>query len=173
MWALQLYIGLFAKLPLTIPGAHGVHFSIRLQPRDQHPVIYITSVPGPLFILSPQGPFFIPWSGTHAHIYTYQIHAHIFDSLQILFTSGIWFSCVQVLDQHTSAQPLQVYTQHWHVVFPSVSHLHFQSHPLTFASRIPIPGSAVPIPPFASSVLSPGSILTHMSRPIYSTFWHF
>jgi hypothetical protein len=30
MWALQLYIGLFAKLPLTIPGAHGVHFSIRL-----------------------------------------------------------------------------------------------------------------------------------------------
>jgi hypothetical protein len=70
-------------------------------------------------------PFFIPWSGTHAHIYTYQIHAHILDSLQILFTSGIWFSYVQVLDHHTSTQPLQVYTQHWHVVFPSVSHLHF------------------------------------------------
>jgi hypothetical protein len=114
--------------------------------------------------------FFIPWSGTHAHIHTYQIHAHIFDSLQILFTLGIWFSCVQVLDHHTSTQPLQVYTQHWHVVFPSESHLHFQSHPLTFASRIPISGSAVPTPPFASSVLSPGSILTHMSCPIHSTF---
>jgi hypothetical protein len=171
MWALQLYIGLFSKLPLTIPGAHGVHFSIHLQPRDQHPVIYITAVPGPLFILSPRGTFFfIPWSGTHAHIHAYQIHAHIFDSLQILFTLGIWFSCVQVLDHHTSAQPLQVYTQHWHVVFPSVSHLHFQSHPLIFASRIPIPGSAVPTPPFASSVLLPGSILTHMSCPIHSTF---
>jgi hypothetical protein len=161
----------FSKLPLTIPGAHGVHFSIRLQPRDQHPIIYITAVPGPLFILSPRGTFFfIPWSGTHAHIHAYQIHAHIFDSLQILFTLGIWFSCVQVLDHHTSAQPLQVYTQHWHVVFPAVSHFHFQSHPLIFASRIPIPGSAVPTPPFASSVLLPGSILTHMSCPIHSTF---
>jgi hypothetical protein len=26
MWALQLYICLFAKLPLTIPGAHGIRF---------------------------------------------------------------------------------------------------------------------------------------------------
>jgi hypothetical protein len=34
MWSLQLYIGLFSKLPLTIPGAHGVHLSIHLQPRD-------------------------------------------------------------------------------------------------------------------------------------------
>jgi hypothetical protein len=47
----------FAKLPLTIPGAHGVHFSNRLQPRDQRPVTYIMAVPGPLFILSPRGPF--------------------------------------------------------------------------------------------------------------------
>jgi hypothetical protein len=114
--------------------------------------------------------FFIPWSITHAHIHAYQIHAHIFDSFQILFTLGIWFSCVQVLDHHPLAQPLQVYTQHWHVVFPSISHLHFQSHPLIFASRILILGSAVPTPPFASSVLLPGSILTHMSCPIHSTF---
>jgi hypothetical protein len=92
--------------------------------------------------------FFIPWSGTHAHSHTYQIHAHIFNSLQILFTFGIWFSCVQVLTHHTSAQPLQVYNHHWHVVFPTVLHLHFQSHPLMFTSRIPIPGSAVPTPPF-------------------------
>ena len=53
MWALQLYIGLFSKLPLTILGTSGVHFSIRLQPWDQHPVIYITTVPRHFFILSP------------------------------------------------------------------------------------------------------------------------
>jgi hypothetical protein len=71
MWALQLYIGLFAKLPLTIPGAHGVHFSIRLQPRDQHPVIYITTVPGPLFILSPRGTIFhtlIRYACAYSHL---------------------------------------------------------------------------------------------------------
>jgi hypothetical protein len=108
------------------------------------------------------------------HIFhAYQIHAHIFDSFQMLFTLGIWFSCVQVFDHHTSTQPLQVYTQHWHVVFPTVSHLHFQSHPLILASRIPIPDSAVPTPPFASSVLLPGSILPYMSCPIHSTFCHF
>jgi hypothetical protein len=58
MWALQLYIGLFAKLPLIIPGAHDVHFSNRLQPRDQHPATYIMAVPGPLFTLSPRGTLF-------------------------------------------------------------------------------------------------------------------
>jgi hypothetical protein len=110
--------------------------------------------------------FFIPRSGTHAHSHTSQIHAHIFNSLQILFTLGIWFSCVRVLDPHPLTQPLQVYTQHWHVFFLIVSHLHFQSHPLILASRIPISGSAVPMPPFASSVLLHGHILTHMSCPI-------
>jgi hypothetical protein len=58
MWALQLYIGLFAKLPLIIPGAHGVHFSNRLQPRDQCPTPYIMTIPRPLFILCPRGAFF-------------------------------------------------------------------------------------------------------------------
>jgi hypothetical protein len=48
----------FAKLPLTIPGAHDVHFSNRLQPRDQHPATYIMAVPGPLFIPSPRGALF-------------------------------------------------------------------------------------------------------------------
>jgi hypothetical protein len=139
----------FAKLPLTIPGAHGVHFSNRLQPRDQHPATYITAVPGPLFILSPRGTFFfISWSGTHAHCHIYLIHAHIFDSLQILFTLGIWLFYVQVLDHHLSTSFLQVYTQHWHVVSPTVLHLHFQSHPLILAFRIPISGSAVLTPLF-------------------------
>ena len=156
----------FAKLPLTILGAQGIHISNYLQPRDQHPATYITVVPGSLFILSPRGAFFTSWSGTHAHCHIYLIHAHIFDSLQILFTLCIWLFCVQVLDHHPSTSFLQVYTQHWHVVSPAVLHLHFQSHPLILAFRIPSPGSAVLTPSVASSVLSPGSILTHMSCPI-------
>jgi hypothetical protein len=58
LWALQLYIVHFSKLPDSIQGALGIHFSIRLQPWDQHPVIYTMIVPGPLFILSPRGTFF-------------------------------------------------------------------------------------------------------------------
>jgi hypothetical protein len=51
----------------------------------------------------------MPRSGTHAHVQNYQINGYMFDYLQILFTSGIWFSCVQVLGHHTPAQPLWVY----------------------------------------------------------------
>jgi hypothetical protein len=157
MWALQLYIGLFSKLPLTIHGSSptGVHSfdpSSATGSTSQH--LHQDS-PQASFHPEPLGRhFFIPRPGTHAHIQNYQINACMFDSLQILFTLGIWFSCVQVLGHHTSTQPLQVYTQHWHVVIPSKSHLHLQSHPLTFTSRIPISGSAVPTPPFTSSVLS-------------------
>ena len=144
----------FAKLPLIIPGAHDVHFSNRLQPRDQHPATYIMTVPGSLFIPSPRGTFFfISWSSTHTHCHICQIQAHIFDSLQIVFTLGIWLLCVKVLAHRSSTSSLQVYIQHWHVVYPTVLHLHFQSRPLILAFRILIPGSAVPTPPFASSVL--------------------
>jgi hypothetical protein len=165
----------FSKLPLTIPGAQGIHFSNRLQPWDQRPATYIIVVLGSLFILSPWGAFFffISWSGTYVHCQIYLIYAHILDSLQILFTLGIWLFCVHVLDHHPSTSFLQVYTQHWHVVSPAVLHLHFQSHPLILTFRIPIPGSAVLTPPFASSVLLPVSFLTHMSCPMHSTFWHF
>jgi hypothetical protein len=95
MWALQLYIVLFAKFPDPILGASGVCFSIHLQPRDQYPFLYIKTIPGPFFILSPWGAIFsIPLPGTHAHVQNYQITTCMFDYLQILFTSGIWFSCV-------------------------------------------------------------------------------
>ena len=98
--------------------------------------------------------FFISWSGTHAHIHICQIQAHIFDSLQILFTLGIWLFCVQVLDSHHHCSAfLQVYIQHWHVVSPTVLHLHCQAHPLKLTFRTSISGSAVLTPPFASSVL--------------------
>jgi hypothetical protein len=129
----------FAKLPLIIPGAHDVHFSNRLQPRDQHPATYIMTVPGSLFIPSPRDAlFFISWPGTHAHCHIYLIHVHICFFLQILFTLGIRLFFVQVLDQHLATSLLQVYIQNWHVVFPAVLHLHFQSHPLILAFRIPL-----------------------------------
>jgi hypothetical protein len=90
MWALQLYIVIFFKLPDPIPGAPGVRFSIRLQPWDQYPILYINIVPKPFFILIPRGAIFsIPHPGTHAHVQNYQINACMFDSLQILFTSYI------------------------------------------------------------------------------------
>ena len=60
----------FAKLPLTIPGAHDVHFLSRLQPRDQHPVAYIIAVPGPLFILSPRGTLFSYYAQVRMRIVT-------------------------------------------------------------------------------------------------------
>jgi hypothetical protein len=82
IWALQLYIGLFTKLPLTILGAHSVRFSICLQPRDQHPVIYITIVPGPLFILSPRGTIFS---------YPGQVRMHIFTLIKYMLISSILF----------------------------------------------------------------------------------
>jgi hypothetical protein len=120
----------FAKLPLTIPGAQGVHFSNHLQPRDQHPAAYITVIPGSLSVLGPRGTLFsISWSGTHTHCHIYLIHAHILDSLQILFTLGILWCCVQVLEHHQSTSSLQVYLQHWHVVFPVVLHSHFPVTP--------------------------------------------
>jgi hypothetical protein len=114
----------------------------------------------------------MPHSNMPAHVQNCQINARMFDSLQILLMSGIWHSCVQVLGHHTSTQPFQVYTQHWHVVIPSEYHLHLQSHPLTFSSRIHISGSGVPTPPSASSVLSSDSTLPHMSCPLHSTLFH-
>jgi hypothetical protein len=155
MWVLQLYIGLFAKLPLNIPGAQGVHFSNRLQPRDQHPAAYITAVPGSLFVLGPWGAFFSYHGQVHTCIVTF------FKSMLIslilfryCFTLGIWLFCAQVLAHRSSTSSLQVYLQHWHVVFPRCTAFTFSSHtPLIFAFRILIPGSVVLTPPFASSVL--------------------
>jgi hypothetical protein len=108
----------------------------------------------------------------HAHCYSFQIQAHTFDTLQILVTLGIWLLCVQEHAHRSSTSSLQVYLQHWHVVYPTELHLHLQSHLLILTFRILIPGSAVPTPPFfAYAVLQPGSILTHMSCPIHSTLF--
>jgi hypothetical protein len=106
----------------------------------------------------------------HAHCYSFQIQAHTFDTLQILVTLGIWWLCVQEHAHRSSTSSLQVYLQHWHVVYPTELHLHLQSHLLILTFRILIPGSAVPTPPFfAYAVLQPGSILTHMSCLNHST----
>jgi hypothetical protein len=82
MWALQLYIGLSAKLPNTIPGASGVHFLIRLHPWDLHPAIYIKTVPRPFFILSPQGTIFS---------YPIQVHMLMFKFIKYMLVCSILF----------------------------------------------------------------------------------
>ena len=147
--------------------AHKLRFSNHFRPLTQ------SFSSGNHFHCSLAIPFFISWPGTHAHCHIYLIHVHICYPLQILFTLGIWLFCVQVLAHQSSTSSLQVYIQHWHVVYPTELHLHFQSHPLILAFRSLIPGSVVPKPPFVSAVLQPGSILTHMSCPIHSTFLHF
>jgi hypothetical protein len=122
-------------------GAHKLHFPNHFRLLTQ------SFSSGNHFHCSLAVHLFITHSGTHAHSHICQIQAHIFDPLQIVFTLGIWLFYVQVLDQHLSTSLLQVYTQHWHVVSPTV--LHSQSHPLILAFRIPISGSAVLTPPFA------------------------
>jgi hypothetical protein len=82
--------------------------------------------PGP-----PGRSFFTSWPGTHAHCHIYLIHVCLCYSRQILFTLGIWSFHVQVLAQHLPTFLLQVYTQRWHVVSPTVLHSH-SSHTLCF-----------------------------------------
>jgi hypothetical protein len=53
MWALQLYIVPFSKLPYSILGAPSVRFPIHLQPWDQDPTTYTVTFPGPPSILGP------------------------------------------------------------------------------------------------------------------------
>jgi hypothetical protein len=147
MWALQLYIVLFAKLPDSIPGARVSVFRSVFSHGINTPSSTSRQSLGHFSSLAPGEPFFHTPSGTHAHVQNYQINDYMFNYLQILFTSGIWLSCVQVLGHHTPARPLQVYNQHWHVIIPSESQLHLQSHPLKFSFRVPISGSAVLSPP--------------------------
>jgi hypothetical protein len=58
MWALQLYIVPFAKLPCSITGAWSIYFLICLQPRDQDPATYMVTFPESPSILSLRGEFF-------------------------------------------------------------------------------------------------------------------
>jgi hypothetical protein len=111
MWALQLYRGLFAKLPLTIPGAHGVHFLIYLQPQDQHPVIYITTVPGPFFILSPWGTIFhtlIRYAWAYSHLSN--TFSYIKLSLDIVHVGYLVFMCAGTWTSYIDTTPSGIYS---------------------------------------------------------------
>ena len=72
LWALQLYIVHFAKLPDLIPGAPNVCFSIRLQPWHQNPPTYTIIFPAPLSTPSPRGDFFtiltLRYACSHTHL---------------------------------------------------------------------------------------------------------
>jgi hypothetical protein len=143
LWALQLYIVPFVKLPGSILGALGNHFSFCLQPRDHYPTTYTISFPRTLSIIIAQGAF--------SHItlrYTCSCsklsnNYYMFFIFRYCSHRVFWFSCVQVLGHHTPTQPLQVYDQHWHVIIPCESQLHLQSHPPSFSFRVPISVSAV------------------------------
>jgi hypothetical protein len=58
LWALQLYIVHFSKLPYSILEAVSVRFPICLHPRDQDPTTYTVTFPGPPYLLGPRGSFF-------------------------------------------------------------------------------------------------------------------
>jgi hypothetical protein len=130
MWALQLYIGCFAKTSTHHSGSPRRPFSEPSSATGSASRHLHHGCPWATFHPEPPGrSFLISWPGTHAHCHIYLMHVHICFSLQILFTLGIRLFYVQVLDQHLSTSLLQVYTQHWHVVSPTVLHLH-PSHTL-------------------------------------------
>ena len=136
-----------------------------------HDYPWATFYPGP-----PGRPFFTLWPGMHAHCYSFQIQAHTFDTLQILVTLGIWLLCVQEHAHRSLTSSLQVYLQHWHVVYPTELHLHLQSHLLILTFRILIPGSAVPTPPFLHMrycnpvAFSPTWVVSIIAPLLH--FWH-
>jgi hypothetical protein len=66
-----IYRGFCPKLPLTITGAHDVHFSNRLQPRDQHAATYIMAIPVLVFIPGPPGTHFLHPGQVRTHIVTF------------------------------------------------------------------------------------------------------
>jgi hypothetical protein len=111
MWALQLYIGLFSKLPHTIPRAPGVHFSIRLQPRDQHPVIYIMTVPRPFFILSPLDAIFHTLT-RYAYVYSKLSNtcSYIRFSSDIVHIGYLVFMCAGIWSSYINITPSGIYS---------------------------------------------------------------
>jgi hypothetical protein len=73
LWALQLYIVHFSKLPDSILGAPNVRFSICLQPWDQNPPTYTIIFPGPLSTPQPPGSIFfiiltLRYACSHSHL---------------------------------------------------------------------------------------------------------
>jgi hypothetical protein len=172
MWALQLYIGFLPNFysPFREPTAsilrtvfsHGISIP---QPTSWLSLgHFLSRTPGALFFTS--------WPGTYAHCHIYLIHVHLcFFRYCSLWVFGC-FMCAGTCSAFGPITPSGIYS----ALACSLSHgiaFTFQSHPLMLAFRIPIPGSTVLTPPFAFlGVLSPGSILTYMSRPIHSTCLH-
>jgi hypothetical protein len=111
MWALQLYIGLFAKLPLTILGALGILLSICLQPRDQHLIIYITTVLGPLFIISPWDAIFHTLT-RYACAYSKLSNpcSYIHFSSNIVHVGYLVFMCVGTWSSYINTTPSGTYS---------------------------------------------------------------
>jgi hypothetical protein len=105
-------------------GAHKLRFLNHFRPLTQ------SFSSGNQFHYSLAVHLFITHSGTHAHYHIYLIHVHIF---YVLFRyCSLWvFGCsvCRYLISIWFTSLLQVYIQHWHVVSPTVLHLH-PSHTL-------------------------------------------
>jgi hypothetical protein len=132
LWSHCPYLSPFFPLTFSFcTGAHKLRFSKPSSTTGSASRHLHHGCPWATFHPEPPGHLFFctSWPGTHAHCHISLIHVHIWYYLQILFTLGIWLFCVQVLDHHPSTAFLQVYTQHWHVVSPTVLHLH-SSHTL-------------------------------------------
>ena len=169
-----IYRGFYPKLPLTIPGAHDVHFSNRLQPRDQHAATDIRAIPVLVSIPGPPGTHFFYILARYARTLSPLSNTclSLFFSADIVHFGYLVVPCAGTCSTSPHITPSGIYS----ALACSLSHciaFTFQSHPLMLAFRIPIPGSTVLTPPFAFvGVLSSGSILTYMSRPMHSTCLH-
>ena len=140
LWAHQPYIVPFSKLPHSVTRTHSLCFLIRLHPWDQGPITYIVTFPRSPSALSPGGAFF-----SH-HVQVRMLMFNFIKQLlyviyrQILFTFGIWFSCVQVLVPQSYIPFRYMFnTGMWS--FPLNINCISQSHPPTFTFKVPTSGS--------------------------------
>jgi hypothetical protein len=103
MWALQLYITPFAKIPHAITGSQGLYLLIYSHQQDQDPATHTVTFPESPSIPGPWGCIFLTSHlGTHVHVQNYQItFIHSLSSFivhigySILMCAGTWSSKIK------------------------------------------------------------------------------
>jgi hypothetical protein len=99
LWAHYPYISPFSHLPPSVTGAQSLRVPIHSHLQYLDPVIYTFTFLGLSSTLFPRGAFFS--CHVQVHMLTFSLIKFLLYVLyhQIFFTSGTWFSCVQVLAQ--------------------------------------------------------------------------